>query len=383
MFRSIGFTAYNTLYLADIAPDEMNNANTLASTAQQLTLGLGVAVGAIALYAATPINRAFDVASAGRGLFRSVLAHRGAAVSGRRGVGHPPAWCGVCTNRTGSEAFGSLSDIRSCSRQRKGYVMAVLGSSGIEVFPLALGGNTSGWTSSKQASFDVLDAYVEGGGTFVDTADVYSVWVAGNSGGESETIIGEWMAARRNRSSVVVGSKVSQHPEYRGLSGPNIVAAAHASLRRLQTDYIDLYYAHYDDPSTRLRRPSRPSMVSSRWCCAQCRYLQLLPRAGRGVGRCCRESRSWVADRPAAPLQPSCAQRVRKQSPIARVENQLAVVPYRGLAAGFLSGKYRSVADGAGVARTGDISDYLNDRGFAVAQEVERVANELAACRRA
>src|SRR4051794_38339469 len=123
-----------------------------------------------------------------------------------------------------------------------------LGSSDLEVFPLALGGNVFGWTADEEASFAVLDAYTAAGGNFLDTADSYSAWIEGNKGGESETIIGKWVKARGNRSDVVIATKVSQHPEYQGLSAANIKAAADASLRRLGTDYIDLYYTHFDKP---------------------------------------------------------------------------------------------------------------------------------------
>ena len=123
-----------------------------------------------------------------------------------------------------------------------------LGSSALEVFPLSLGGNVFGWTADQDQSFAVLDAYAAAGGNFVDTADSYSAWADGNSGGESETIIGAWMKARGNRDDVVVATKVSQHPEYPGLSAANIKAAADASLRRLGTDRIDLYYTHFDKP---------------------------------------------------------------------------------------------------------------------------------------
>nr|BBJ52094.1 hypothetical protein SAVMC3_47230 [Streptomyces avermitilis] len=124
-----------------------------------------------------------------------------------------------------------------------------LGPSDLEVFPLSLGGNVFGWTADEAQSFAVLDAYTAGGGNFVDTADAYSAWVPGNEGGESETIIGRWFAARGNRSEVVLATKVGAHPRFKGLAAANIKAAAEASLRRLDTDYIDLYYTHYDDPS--------------------------------------------------------------------------------------------------------------------------------------
>lgn len=127
-----------------------------------------------------------------------------------------------------------------------------LGTSNLSVFPLNLGGNVFGWTADRQASFDILDAFTAGGGNFVDTADGYSAWVPGNTGGESERLIGEWHQLRGNRDELVIATKVSEHPEFKGLSASNIAAAADASLRRLRTDHIDLYYAHFDDASVPL-----------------------------------------------------------------------------------------------------------------------------------
>src|SRR4051812_17211547 len=128
--------------------------------------------------------------------------------------------------------------------------MATIGSSGIEVSQLCLGANVFGWTADRDTSFAVLDAYVAAGGNFVDTADSYMWRAPGNSGGESETIIGEWLAARGNRDDMVIATKVGSWPERPGLSRANITAAVEDSLRRLQTDRIDLYYAHRDDPET-------------------------------------------------------------------------------------------------------------------------------------
>src|SRR3954452_5502917 len=131
--------------------------------------------------------------------------------------------------------------------------MTQLGSSGLDVSTLCLGTNVFGWTADEATSHAVLDAYVAGGGTFVDTADVYSAWVDGNSGGESETIIGSWLAKNPDkRDDLVVATKVSQLAPNKGLGRDAILGAADASLQRLQTDRIDLYWAHYDDPDTPL-----------------------------------------------------------------------------------------------------------------------------------
>ena len=135
--------------------------------------------------------------------------------------------------------------------------MARIGSTKLEVFPLALGGNVFGWTADEKTSFAVLDAYAAAGGNFVDTADVYSAWVPGNSGGESETIIGRWLSTRGNRGEMIVATKVGMHPKFSGLSPTTIRTALEESLRRLQTDYIDLYFAHQDDENTPLEETLR------------------------------------------------------------------------------------------------------------------------------
>ncbi len=114
--------------------------------------------------------------------------------------------------------------------------MRTIGTSGIEIFPLALGANTFGWTSDEAESQQVLDAFVAAGGNFIDTADMYSSWVPGNSGGESETVLGRWVRERRNRDSVVIATKVGAHPDFKGLTRANVQAGAEASLQRLQTD---------------------------------------------------------------------------------------------------------------------------------------------------
>lgn len=158
--------------------------------------------------------------------------------------------------------------------------MRPLGS--LSVSPLSLGGNVFGWTADEADSFAVLDAYVAGGGNFIDTADAYSAWVPGNKGGESETVLGNWLASRGNRSDVVIATKVGAHPDLKGLSAATIKSAVDGSLTRLRTDYIDLYYTHYDDESlevgefltalddlvrasTRSARSPRPTSRRSAW----------------------------------------------------------------------------------------------------------------------
>ena len=130
--------------------------------------------------------------------------------------------------------------------------MSLLGRSELDVFGLCLGGNVFGWTADERQSFEVLDAYVAAGGNFIDTSDSYSAFAPGNAGGESETVLGNWFAARGNRSEIVLATKVGRKPDRQGLTRGNIRAAVAESLARLQTDYIDLYYAHADDPETPL-----------------------------------------------------------------------------------------------------------------------------------
>src|SRR6185369_7122107 len=130
--------------------------------------------------------------------------------------------------------------------------MPRLAGTDLDVFPICLGGNVFGWTADERQSFEVLDAYAAAGGNFLDTADTYSSWVPGHAGGESETIIGRWMAARGTRNRMVIATKVGMKPGLKGLSPATIRTAAEGSLQRLATDRIDLYYAHADDPDTPL-----------------------------------------------------------------------------------------------------------------------------------
>lgn len=250
-----------------------------------------------------------------------------------------------------------------------------VGSSDLEVFPLALGGNTFGWTSDETASREVLDGYVAAGGNFIDTADVYSAWVEGNAGGESETILGRWLAVRGNRDKVVVATKVSQHPQYSGLSAANIAAAADASLLRLGTDYIDLYYAHFDDEKTPLEETVEAfdKLVRS----GKVRAIGLSNYTASRIEEWFRIAREGGYALPVA-LEPhyNLVVRINYETnllPVARREN-LAVFPYYSLASGFLTGKYRSSADAEGKARQGDVAPYLNDKGYALIDVLDAIA---------
>jgi aryl-alcohol dehydrogenase-like predicted oxidoreductase len=254
--------------------------------------------------------------------------------------------------------------------------MTRIGNSDLDVFPLALGGNTFGWTSDTGTSHDVLDAFVAAGGNFVDTADSYSSWAPGNSGGESETIIGSWFAARGNRDAVVLGTKVSQHPDFSGLAAATVSAAADASLGRLGTDYIDLYYAHYDDAATPLEETV--SAFNDLVVAGKVRQVGLSNYSAERVTE-------WfqIAERngfalPVA-LQPhyNLVHREPFESEYADVvaSRGLGVVPYFALASGFLTGKYRSRADLEGVARGKMAAGYFGDAALAVVEVLDTVAS--------
>lgn len=248
-----------------------------------------------------------------------------------------------------------------------------IGTSDLQVFPLSLGGNVFGWTADRDTSFAVLDAYTAAGGNFVDTADGYSAWVPGNTGGDSERILGEWFDARGNRDDVVLATKVSQHPDFKGLAADNIRRAADASLERLKSDHIDLYYAHFDDASV----PLEETVAA----------LSGLVDAGKvraiGISNYSPERiEEWFAitEREglhrAVALQPhyNLVERSYEQKYRALAEREnLGVMPYFALAAGFLTGKYR---DGVTVesARAAGAAKYLDETGRSVLAALDDVA---------
>ncbi|WP_030746942.1 aldo/keto reductase [Streptomyces sp. NRRL S-31] len=251
-----------------------------------------------------------------------------------------------------------------------------LGASDLEVFPLSLGGNVFGWTADEQTSFAVLDAYTAAGGNFVDTADAYSAWVEGNKGGESETIIGKWVKARGNRSDVVIATKVSQHPEYQGLSAANIKAAADASLRRLDTDYIDLYYTHFDQPEVpveeiigaldELVRAGKVRHIAASNISAERLRESLDFSAREGLAR-------YVAVQPHYNLVSRDTYEGPLQDLVA--SEGLSAVPYFALASGFLTGKYRP-GKAVDSARAGRVAQYADsERGRKVLTALDEVAD--------
>jgi aryl-alcohol dehydrogenase-like predicted oxidoreductase len=252
--------------------------------------------------------------------------------------------------------------------------MVKIGSSDLEVSRLCLGGNVFGWTADRDTSFAVLDAYFAAGGNFVDTADSYFWRAPGNSGGESETVIGEWMAARGNRDEVVVATKVGSWPRRKGLSAKNIDEAVEDSLRRLRTDRIDLYYAHRDDPDTAQEETADA--------------FDALVRAGkvRAIG-----ASNFTAERLRSALEISArdglASYVALQPHYNLVEREeyenalaplvagegLGCMPYYALAKGFLTGKYRPDTRVESERAEGALA-YLDDRGRAVLAVLDEIA---------
>jgi len=252
-----------------------------------------------------------------------------------------------------------------------------LGNTGIDVAPLALGGNVFGWTADEKTSFDVLDAFVAGGFNLIDTANSYSRWVDGHHGGESETVIGRWVAKRGRHDDVVIATKVGSDMGLgrKCLRREHIVEQAEASLERLQVERIDLYQSHWDDPDTPLDETLEA-------------YDQLIKQGKvRAIGASNLDARRLaealgVSRDKSLPryetLQPHYNLLVRDEFEGSLqqlcVRERLGVIPYFSLAAGFLTGKYRSEADFAKSARGPGIKKYLNARGAAVLAALETVA---------
>jgi aryl-alcohol dehydrogenase-like predicted oxidoreductase len=250
-----------------------------------------------------------------------------------------------------------------------------LGSSDFSVFPLCLGGNVFGWTSDVAQSEDVLDAYVAGGGNFIDTADAYSAWKEGNVGGESEAIIGAWMSARGNRADLVVATKVAKLRTRPGLSAANIRLAADESLARLQSDYIDLYYAHEDDATVAIEETVEAFDALVR--AGKVRAIGLSNYTPERVAEYVSVARAngWAV--PVA-VQPHYnlvfrAEFETSMAPVC-VDLDLGVAPYFSLGSGLLTGKYASAADLAGVARSGGAGMYASDQAWEVVALLRDIA---------
>jgi aryl-alcohol dehydrogenase-like predicted oxidoreductase len=257
-----------------------------------------------------------------------------------------------------------------------------LGKSGLEIAPLMFGGNVFGWTIDEATSFKILDAFVDAGFDAIDTADVYSKWVPGNKGGESEVIIGKWMKARGNRSKLVIASKVGMEMPGigQGLSKAYIMARVEDSLKRLQTDYIDLYQSHVDDKAT----PFEETLGA---------YETLIKQGKiRAIG-----ASNTEAPRLAEALKVSAAKKLprydtlqplynlidradfEKEAQGLCVKEDVAVIPFFALASGFLTGKYRTKEDLGKHARGSRVEKYLNERGLRILKALDDVSARLKA----
>jgi aryl-alcohol dehydrogenase-like predicted oxidoreductase len=255
-----------------------------------------------------------------------------------------------------------------------------LGASGLKVSPLCLGANVFGWTADEATSFSILDAFADSGLNFLDTADMYAKWVPGNSGGESETIIGKWFKRSGKRSKVILATKVGMEmsPEKKGLSRAYIFSAVEDSLKRLQTDYIDLYQSHVDDPAT----PLEDTLQA---------YGELVKQGKvRAIG-----ASNYKADRLASALDISFElgyPRYESLQPLYNLydradyeydleplclSRKIGVIPFFSLASGFLTGKYRGEADLAKSQRGSRVQKYLNERGFKILEALDQVSEKV------
>jgi aryl-alcohol dehydrogenase-like predicted oxidoreductase len=254
-----------------------------------------------------------------------------------------------------------------------------LGQSGLEVSNLCFGGNVFGWTVNEENSFKLLDAFVEAGGTFIDTADVYSRWVPGNHGGESETIIGKWMKLRGNRRSVVIATKVGMEmgPDKKGLKKDYIFSSVEASLKRLQTDYIDLYISHTQDDGTPPEETSEAfghliKHGKIRVCGASNYSAKRLKKSIEASHH--NTSPAYQTLQPLYNLYDR-ADFEYNLMPVCE-EYKLGVTPYFALASGFLTGKYRSESDIGKHTRGSRVEGYMNERGFKILNALDRVSKE-------
>ena len=256
-----------------------------------------------------------------------------------------------------------------------------LGRSGLEVGPLAFGGNVFGWTVDEPTSFRLLDAFVAAGFNLIDTADVYSRWAPGNQGGESETILGNWLKQGGKRDRVVLATKVGMEmgPGKKGLSAAYIMRAVEDSLSRLQTDRIDLYQSHKDDPETPLeetlgafgeliRQGKVRAIGASNYSAERLAEALRVSKENGLPAYQCLQPHYNLCERAGfeEALEPLCR------------EAGLGVIPYYSLASGFLTGKYRSEADLAKSARGQGVKKYLNDRGLRILAALDEVAGRYA-----
>ena len=253
-----------------------------------------------------------------------------------------------------------------------------LGKTGMFIGPLAFGGNVFGWTIDQAASFKVLDAFVAGGFNLIDTADVYSRWAKGNQGGESETIIGNWLKQRGSRDSVIIATKVGKEmaPENKGLSAKYIRAAVEQSLKRLQTDYIDLYQSHDDDINTAMEETlgTFTDLIKEG-------KVRAIGASNFSAGRLKQaldvsQAHGYARYQTLQPLYNLCERDAYEKDlePLC-IEQEIGVINYYALASGFLTGKYRSEGDLSKSPRGQGVKKYLNAKGMAILKALDQTAS--------
>lgn len=255
--------------------------------------------------------------------------------------------------------------------------MVQIANTDLELFPLNLGGNTFGWTSDESESFAVLDRFVADGGNFIDTADMYSVWVDGHVGGESEAIIGSWLASRGMGGQVAIATKVARHAQFPGLASGNVRDACDASLDRLGVDQIDLYYAHFDDDTQTI--PDIATVFSELQDAGKIGAIGVSNFAPDRIVEWLEFAAAEGLHAPVA-LQPNYSLVARKyERELAPIVERfgLQVFTYFSLAAGFLTGKYRSAADADSSQRGSTVSRFFTDDGFALVDVLRSVSAEL------
>ena len=253
----------------------------------------------------------------------------------------------------------------------------ILGNSDLEIYPVVFGGNVFGWTLNEKQSFEILDAFAEAGFNCIDTADVYSRWKPGNSGGESETILGKWMKEKKNRQDIILATKVGSDmgDGKKGLKKAYIMKAVEASLKRLQTDYIDLYQTHFDDPSVPVQETleAYDTLIKQgkvRWIGASNMSVERLKESFAVAA-----AENLPQYQTLQPHYNLCEREGFENGyePVC-LGHGLGVIPYYSLAGGFLTGKYRGKSDLEKSPRGAGSEKYLNKKGFQILAALDKTA---------
>ena len=254
--------------------------------------------------------------------------------------------------------------------------MIKLANTDLTIYPLCLGGNVFGYSADKENSEAVLSFYADNGGNFIDTADMYSQWAPGHIGGESETIIGNWMKKRGNRSQMIIATKVGKLDTKPGLSPSNIISACEDSLKRLGSDYIDIYYSHQDDLDTPIEQTlgAYDSLIRS----GKVRYIAASNFTHERLQESLNISRKLnLASYIASQDQYNLMDRDYENSLMPTLKsNGLSQIPFYGLARGFLTGKYRKGKTVESIRANGVATNYANDRGWAILEKLDQIAKD-------